>query len=55
MSENNTKSTSMTDWARVRAMKDEEIDTSDIPPLTEEFFKRAKWRDPLPPSWSACP
>lgn len=48
MSENSSKRTSRTDWARIDAMKDDEIDTSDIPPLTEEFFKRAKWRDPTP-------
>jgi uncharacterized protein (DUF4415 family) len=35
-----------TDWARVDAMTDDEIDTSDIPPLTEEFFKRAQVRMP---------
>jgi uncharacterized protein (DUF4415 family) len=35
-----------TDWERVESMTDEEIDTSDIPPLTEEFFKRAKVRMP---------
>jgi hypothetical protein len=27
-------------------MTDDEIDTSDIPPLTEEFFARAKLRLP---------
>jgi uncharacterized protein (DUF4415 family) len=27
-------------------MTDEEIDTSDCPPLTEEFFKKAKLRLP---------
>jgi uncharacterized protein (DUF4415 family) len=27
-------------------LTDDEIDTSDIPPLTEEFFKRAKVRMP---------
>lgn len=27
-------------------MTDDEIDTSDIPPLTEEFFKRAQVRMP---------
>jgi hypothetical protein len=37
---------SETDWARVDAMTDDEIDTSDIPPLTEEFFARAKLRLP---------
>ena len=37
---------SNTDWARLDAMTDEEIDTSDIPPLTEEFFARAVLRMP---------
>lgn len=27
-------------------MSDEEIDTSDIPPITKEMFKRAQWRGP---------
>ncbi len=35
-----------TDWERVDAMSDADIDTSDIPPLTEGFFKRAKPRLP---------
>jgi uncharacterized protein (DUF4415 family) len=35
-----------TDWARIDAMTDDEIDTSDIPPLTEEFFKRSTVRLP---------
>jgi uncharacterized protein (DUF4415 family) len=29
-------------------MTDDEIDTSDIPPLTKEFFERAHWREPIP-------
>ncbi|MDI6738812.1 MAG: BrnA antitoxin family protein [Candidatus Edwardsbacteria bacterium] len=29
-------------------MTDKMIDTSDIPPLTEEFFAAAKWRMPKP-------
>jgi uncharacterized protein (DUF4415 family) len=33
-------------WARVDALSDEAIDTSDIPPLTQDFFKRAKVRMP---------
>lgn len=37
---------SETDWKRIDAMTDEEIDTSDIPPLGEDFFKRAKVRWP---------
>ena len=41
--------TSQTDWARVDAMTDEMIDTSDIPRLSESFFTRATWRKPQPP------
>lgn len=47
MSEKNTKNMSETDWARIDALTDEDIDTSDIPPLSEEFFAKARWR--LPP------
>jgi uncharacterized protein (DUF4415 family) len=39
--------TSKTDWARIDAMTDEEIDTSDIPPLSDEFFVKAKLRLPV--------
>jgi len=28
-------------------MTDDDIDTSDIPPLTEEFWKNVKWRTPI--------
>ena len=35
---------SRTDWARVDALADEDIDTSDIPPLTEADFARSEWR-----------
>ena len=37
---------SSTNWARIDAMKDEEIDTSDIPPLSEDFFAKAQLRMP---------
>jgi uncharacterized protein (DUF4415 family) len=37
---------SETDWKRVDAMMDEEIDTSDIPPLDDAFFSKAKLRMP---------
>ncbi len=40
------KKTSLTDWERVDAMTDEEIDTSEIPPLDEEFFANATLRLP---------
>ena len=33
---------SQTDWKRVEAMQDEDIDLSDMPELTEEALKRAK-------------
>jgi hypothetical protein len=47
MSENAAKPTSKTDWARVSALTDAEIDTSEIPPLDASFFSRARLR--LPP------
>ena len=46
MKENDMSNTSKTDWARIDAMTDEDIDTSDIPPLTDEFFANAKLRLP---------
>ena len=30
-----------TDWARIDAMTDEDIDFSDIPPITDEMYKRS--------------
>ncbi len=38
--------TSGTDWARIDAMTDDDIDTSNIPPLTDEFFAKAQLRMP---------
>jgi uncharacterized protein (DUF4415 family) len=46
MSENNLKNSSETNWAKLEAMGDEEIDTSDIPPLDEKFFADARLRLP---------
>ncbi|MFQ5652481.1 MAG: BrnA antitoxin family protein [bacterium] len=34
--------TTKTDWKRLDALTDEEIDTSEIPELDEEWFKNAK-------------
>jgi len=48
MNVGNLKKKSQTDWARVDQMTDDEIDTSDIPPLDDAFFKSAKW---LLPRW----
>lgn len=45
----NMNKPSETDWARIDAMTDEMIDTSDIPPLSDKFFAKAKWRIPQPP------
>ena len=44
MSASRTKTRSRTDWTRVRAMTDKDIDTSDIPELGPDFFKTAIWR-----------
>lgn len=41
MNARNLKRESETDWARIDRMSDEEIDTSDIPPLDDAFFDRA--------------
>src|SRR6185295_175215 len=41
MSVRNLKKKSETDWDRVDRMTDDEIDTSDIPPLDDAFFERA--------------
>jgi hypothetical protein len=41
MNVRNLKNKSETDWARVDRMTDDEIDTSDIPPLDDAFFERA--------------
>jgi len=40
---------SRTDWSRIDKMTDNDIDTSDIPPLTDEFFANAKLRVPALP------
>jgi hypothetical protein len=41
MSVKDLKRNSKTDWARIDQMKDEDIDTSDSPPLDDEYFERA--------------
>jgi uncharacterized protein (DUF4415 family) len=43
-----TKKRSRTNWARIDALKDREIDTSDIPEQGKAFFKRAMLRLPEP-------
>jgi len=39
---------SRTDWERIDAMSDDDIDTSDIPPLTEAELTKSWWRFPVP-------
>lgn len=46
MSENASKNSSKTDWSKVDALTDEQIDLSDAPELGDEFFRRAAIRLP---------
>ena len=46
MNANDSSNTSRTNWAALEAMSDEEIDYSEISPLTEEFFAKATLRIP---------
>jgi uncharacterized protein (DUF4415 family) len=46
MSEKNSEKQSQTDWEKLAKMTDEEIDTSDIPPLDNKFFADAELRMP---------
>ena len=46
MNEKTLNKQSETNWAKLKKMKDEEIDTSEIPPLGEKFFANAKLRMP---------
>ncbi len=47
MNENVMNNTSKTNWDKVDALTEAEIDTSDIPPLTEEFFTESRWWKPI--------
>lgn len=49
MSRNPTSNTSQTDWKRVDALRDEDLDTVDIPEPTPEQFARAIVREGLKP------
>lgn len=46
MSEDNLKSISQTNWEALESMPDEDIDYSDIPPLTKVFFANATLKIP---------
>jgi uncharacterized protein (DUF4415 family) len=47
MNENVMNNTSKTNWDKVDALTEAEIDTSDIPPLSEEFFTKSRWWKPM--------
>lgn len=49
MRKSSTSKKSETNWKRLRAMTDEDIDFSDIPPITPEMFARAVLRRGLKP------
>ncbi len=42
MSAQDTNKKSRTDWKKLEKMTDDEIDYSDIPPLSDDFFRRAR-------------
>lgn len=44
--ETKPQTASRTNWERLDSLSDEEIDTSDIPPLTDEDFALSTWRFP---------
>jgi uncharacterized protein (DUF4415 family) len=46
MSKNDLNNTSRTNWEALESRSEENIDYSDIPPLTDEFFERATLRIP---------
>ena len=50
MSKNIMSNTSETNWAKLDALSESEIDTSDIPPLTEEFFNKSRWWKQVAPT-----
>ena len=39
--------TSKTNWEKLDSLTEEDIDTSDIAPLTEEFFSQSRWWQPV--------
>jgi len=47
MSTKDLKNTSRTNWEALESMSDEDIDYSDIAPLTDEFFENATLRIPV--------
>ena len=48
MNDQNLSNTSRTNWKALEEMEDDDIDYSDIPPLTDEFFDSATLRISAP-------
>ena len=46
MSRKSTENSSRSDWKAVDALTDDDIDTSEIPPLDDSFFAQAELRMP---------
>jgi uncharacterized protein (DUF4415 family) len=46
MNKNDLNNTSRTNWVALESKSEENIDYSDIPPLTDEFFEQATLRIP---------
>ena len=40
------KKPSETNWEKIDQMMDDDVDTSDIPPLDDDFFERSEWQMP---------
>ena len=46
MRQTNTTRESRTDWRKLAALPDDQVDTSEIPELDEDFFREARLRLP---------
>ncbi len=49
MKDSDMNSTSETNWDMVDSLTDETIDRTELPPLDDSFFARARWRMPEKP------
>lgn len=49
MSENIMNNTSETNWDKFDALSESGIDTSDIPPLNDNFCNKSRWWKPASP------
>lgn len=47
MKKEDSKAISRTNWSALESLSDEDIDYSDIPPLTDSFFDKARLVFPL--------